>query len=210
MQVGPYARYSVHMDFMHPIRALAPGLTGAVLEVLARTTRPLSGRAVQRRVSRPASQAGVQKALDRLADTGLVRQISVGRAVLNELNRDHALASAVLEVVAMDETVLVRIAGLVRAHAPGVSHALLFGSLARREARTDSDVDLLLVWPDTIDESVRWSAAADIAVAVARLTGNPCTPLVYTDNEYVGLPERAPGFAASLDREAINLLFYAA
>lgn len=210
MHAGMYARYSMHMDLTHPIRTLAPGLTGAVLEVLARTPRPLTGRAVQRRVSRPASQAGVQKALDRLADTGLVRQISVGRAVLNELNRDHALASSVLEVVEMDETVPVRIAGLVRAHAPGVSRALLFGSLARREARADSDVDLLLVWPDSIDRSVRWSAAADIAVAVTRLTGNPCIPLVYTDDEFSGLPERAPEFAASLDREAIDLLSSAA
>ncbi|MDE0138037.1 MAG: nucleotidyltransferase domain-containing protein [bacterium] len=196
------------MDLTHPISALAPGLTGAVLEVLARATHPLTGRAVQRLVSRPASQAGVQKALDRLADTGLVSQTGAGRALLHRLNRAHVLAPAVLEVVAMNETIPIRIAEAVRIHAPGASSALLFGSVARREAAPHSDIDLLVVWPDTTEESTRWSAAADIAVAVARLTGNPCTPLVYTEDEYAGLPERAPAFAASLDRDSIDLLAY--
>ena len=178
--------------------------------MLARTARPLTGRAVQRHVSRPASQAGVQKALDRLAETGLVTQTRSGRAILNELNRDHALASAVLEVVALEETVLVRIAEVVRTFAPGVSRALLFGSVARHEAGIHSDVDLLLVWPDATKEQVRWSEAADVAVAVVQLTGNPCVPLVYTDDEYSGLRERAPAFAGSLDREAIDLLAHGA
>ena len=194
------------MDLTHPINTLAPGLTGAVLEVLARTTHPLTGRGVQRLVSRPASQAGVQKALDRLADTGLVQQTRAGRALLHRLNRDHVLARAVLEVVAAGDTLPLSIAEAVRTHAAGVSRALLFGSAARHEAGPDSDIDLLLVWPDTTEESMRWSAAASLAAAVARLTGNPCTPLVYTDDEYAGLAERAPGFAASLDRDAIDLL----
>lgn len=190
----------------HPISALAPGLTGAVLEVLARAAHPLTGRAVQRLVARPASQAGVQKALDRLAETGLVSQTGAGRALLHRLNRAHVLAPAVLEVVAMSETIPIRIGEAVRIHAPGASSALLFGSAARGEAAPGSDIDLLVVWPDTTEESARWSAAADIAVAVGRLTGNACTPLVYTEGEYAGLPERAPGFAASLERDAIDLL----
>lgn len=61
------------MDLSHPLSTLAPGLEGAVLEVLARSTEPLSGRAVRRRLSREASQSGVQKALDRLYVSGLVK-----------------------------------------------------------------------------------------------------------------------------------------
>lgn len=194
------------MDLLHPINALSPGLTGAVLEVLCRTTRPLSGRAVQRLLPRPASQAGVQKTLDRLAAAGLVTQTAAGRSILNLLNRDHALASAVIEVVAVGNDMPARIAEVVKTHATGVSMALLFGSVARGEAGPGSDIDLLLIWPTGTEEPVRWSAAADVAVGVTRLTGNPCTPLVYTDEEYAGLPERAPGFAESLAREAVTLI----
>lgn len=194
------------MDLSHPINALSPGLTGAVLEVLCRTIRPLSGRAVQRLLPRPASQAGVQKALDRLAADGLVIQTAAGRSILNQLNRDHALASAVIEVAALGDEIPARIAEIVKTHAKGVSMALLFGSVARGEAGPGSDIDLLLIWPAGTEEPVRWSAAAEVAVGVTQLTGNPCTPLVYTDEEYAGLPERAPGFAESLDREAVTLI----
>jgi len=194
------------MDLSHPINVLSPGLTGAVLEVLCRTTRPLSGRAVQRLLPRPASQAGVQKTLDRLAASGLVTQTAAGRSILNLLNRDHALAAAVFDVVAVGNDMPARIAEVVKTHAKGVLMALLFGSVARGEAGPGSDIDLLLIWPTGTEEAVRWSAAADVAVGVTRLTGNPCTPLVYTDEEYAGLPERAPRFAESLAREAITLI----
>jgi len=194
------------MDLSHPINALSPGLTGAVLEVLCRTTRPLSGRAVQRLLPRSASQAGVQKTLDRLAAEGLVTQTAAGRSILNLLNRDHALASAVNEVVAVGDDIPARIAEIVETHAKGVSMALLFGSVARGEAGPGSDIDLLLIWPAGTEESVLWAAAAEVAVGVTRLTGNPCTPLVYTDEDYAALPERAPGFAESLAREAVTLI----
>ncbi|WP_420614063.1 nucleotidyltransferase domain-containing protein [Candidatus Spongiisocius sp.] len=194
------------MDLSHPINALSPGLTGAVLEVLCRTTRPLSGRAVQRLLPKPASQAGVQKTLDRLATAGLVTQTAAGRSILNLLNRDHALAPAVVEAVAVGDEIPARIAEVVKTYAKGVSRALLFGSVARGEAGPGSDIDLLLVWPAGTDSAVRWSATAAVAIGVARLTGNPCTPLVYTDAEYAGLPERAPGFAESLAREAVTLI----
>lgn len=194
------------MDLTHPISTLAPGLNGAVLEVLARTTDPLTGRAVQRLVSRPASQAGVQKALDRLADTGLVRQTRAGRALLHRLNRDHVLAPAVIEIVGLADSIPDRIAEAVRAQVPRVSKALLFGSVARREARTESDVDLLVIWPDATDEDTRWAGSLAIADRVEALTGNTCLPMVYTEEEYAGLPERAPAFARSLARDAIDLL----
>lgn len=194
------------MDLTHPIRALAPGLTGAVLEVLAQASHPLTGRAVQRLVSRPASQAGVQGALNRLVDTGLVRQTRAGRALLHRLNRDHALAPAVIEVVRLADTMPDRIAEAVRAQVPGVSRAVLFGSVARREARAESDVDLLLIWPDHIDEDSRWSGSLAIADRVEQLTGNTCLPMVHTESTYEQVSETAPRFARSLAQDAIDLL----
>ena len=196
------------MDLSHPINALAPGLTGAVLEVLARTTLPLTGRAVQQLAPRTASQAGVQKALDRLAATGLVRQTPAGRSILNQLNRDHALAPAVIEVVALGDTMPARIAEVIRRHAGEASKALLFGSVTRGEAGPDSDIDLLLVWPADTDESTRWAGALDTARSVEQFVGNACIPLVYTDDEYASLPERSPAFADALARDAIDLLTY--
>ena len=171
------------MDLSHPLNTLAPGLEGAVLEVLARASKPLSGRAVQRRLSRAASQSGVQKALDRLCDAGLVTQKLNGRAILNRLNRDHALAPFVIDMVELGDTMPSRIAEVIGPYLEGASKALLFGSVARWQADADSDVDLILVWPDDTDKD-RWAANAGIMVDLMRLTGNSCNPMVFTESEF--------------------------
>lgn len=100
-----------------------------------------------------------------------------------------------------------RIASVVRSHADGMSRAILFGSAARGEERPDSDVDLLLVWPDNSDEDTRWDLAMRIAQMVDDDTGMVCIPLVYADSEYEQLSSE---FAISISREGIDLLSYAA
>ena len=196
------------MDLSHPINTLAPGLEGAVLEVLTRATRPLSGRAVRRCLSRQASQSGVQKALDRLCDAGLVTQSLKGRAILNQLNRDHVLAPFVVDLVELGDTMPSRLSDLIRPHLRGASKALLFGSVARWQADADSDIDLILVWPDEADEDP-WDVDLDIVGDLMRFTGNPCNTMVFTESEFTEqcAPwlDRAPDFS-ELPRVMINLL----
>ena len=196
------------VDLCHPLNTLAPGLEGAVLEVLARTDEPLSGREVRRRLSREASQAGVQKALDRLWDSGLVTQRRNGRAILNRLNRDHALAPFVIDLVEMGDTMPSRIAEVMRPHLKGASKALLFGSVARWQADSESDIDLILVWPDDYDKDP-WDAKDTISEALSRFTGNPCNTLLFTESEFEKecgpWLEREPDFP-DLPRTTLDLL----
>lgn len=96
-----------------------------------------------------------------------------------------------------------RIASAVRAHAHGVSQAILFGSVARGEDRPDSDVDMVLVWPNAVDEDARWDASMRIAQVVDGVAGRVCIPLVFTDGEYEHLSD---GFAGSLARDGVDLL----
>ena len=196
------------VDLSHPLNTLAPGLEGAVLEVLARATEPLSGREVRSRMSREASQAGVQKALDRLRVAGLVTQRPNGRAILNRLNRDHALARHVVDLVEMGDTMPSRIAEVIRPHLEGASKALLFGSVARWQADSDSDIDLILVWPDDYDKDP-WDATDSINEQLRRFTGNPCNTLLFTESEFeekcAPWLEREPDFP-ELPRTTLDLL----
>ena len=98
-----------------------------------------------------------------------------------------------------------RIASAVRDHADGVFRAILFGSVARGEERPDSDVDLLLVWPDNSDDDARWDTSMRVAQIVDDVAGRVCIPLVYTHNEYEHL---SSGLASSLDRDGIDLFAY--
>ena len=108
-------------------------------------------------------------------------------------------------VGAGDAALPARIASAVRDHADGVSRAILFGSVARGEERPDSDVDLLLVWPDNSDDDARWDISMRVAQIVDDVAGRVCIPLVYTHNEYEHL---SSGLDGSLDRDGIDLLTY--
>jgi len=194
------------MNLSHPTVSLISSLTGYVLEVLAKTTRPLSGREVHRLVARESSHVGVQRVLDELAAQGLVIQQETGRAILNTLNREHILAPIVIELVALKDRIPAVIAQIVGEEAPDVDRAVLFGSIAAEDADSESDVDLLLVWPDDVDSRVRDAAGHDIGNRIEQLLGNPCRVLHYAAKEYAGLAEAAPDFAESIGAAHIELL----
>jgi len=197
------------VNLTHPLSSLIPSLAGPVLEVLAHTTRPLTGREVQRLLPRDASQQGVQNVLDDLSAHGLVTQMQAGNAVLNSLNRDHILAPFVIRIADLRDELLRDLAAIVAEEAPWAIRAILFGSLARGEADEKSDIDLLLVWGDTVTEEEA-SPGEDISSRVQRLTGNPCRILYYTTSGFAALPDRAPDLHAALTTEGIDLLAPAA
>ena len=96
-----------------------------------------------------------------------------------------------------------QIALAVQRHADGVSRAILFGSVARGDEGPESDVDLLLVWPDSTDEDTRWDRSMRIARIVDAVVGKVCIPLIYTDREYEGI---SPALSTSLQRDGVDLL----
>ena len=100
------------------------------------------------------------------------------------------------------------VAEVVRTSAKGVTKALLFGSLARREAGEDSDVDLLLVWPADGDADHQWEVSMETGYLVDRATDMHCLPLVYTETDFDLMPQRYPHLAESLSRDGIDLLAY--
>ena len=99
-----------------------------------------------------------------------------------------------------------RLGEAVRAHAPGVVEALLFGSVARREDRAGSDVDILLVWPNGTDDDTLLVGSFETGRAIGEIIGRPCIPLNFTEGDYRNIPQRSPGFAAALERDGIRLL----
>ena len=100
------------------------------------------------------------------------------------------------------------VAEVVRTSVKGVTKALLFGSLAPREAGEDSDVDLLLVWPADGDADHQWEVSMETGYLVDRATAMHCLPFVYTEADYDLMPQRHPHLAESLSRDGIDLLAY--
>lgn len=85
------------MQFDRPFLALTPTVDGDVLQVLSGAEASFTPGEVQRLLGRH-SIAGVRLTLKRLTEQGIVLAAPAGRAVMYRLNRDHVLASAIIEM----------------------------------------------------------------------------------------------------------------
>jgi predicted nucleotidyltransferase len=159
------------MDMSLPITTVIPTLDGLVLTVLARTTKPLTGRRVHQLAS-AGSETGTRKVLHRLAATGLVIADQVGGSIQFSLNREHLAARPVLELTGLRQELFDRIGTAIKNWAVLPIHAGIFGSTARGDGDLDSDVDLLLVHQFD-DPPPQWSdQVSELAERVHAWTGN--------------------------------------
>lgn len=128
------------MDVGMPLRSVVPTLDGPVAAVLAATTAPLSLAEVHRRTG-SGSKSGIRRVLQRLVAEGLVHEVPGGYA----LNRDHLAAAAVEQLANLHGELIARIRGEVEAWTDPPALVGMFGSAARRDGDSSSDIDLLVV-----------------------------------------------------------------
>lgn len=173
------------MDLSSPIHSVIPNLQGDVLGVLARTERPLSGRAVAELLGGRGSVSGVAIALKRLVEAGVVTAEDNPPAVLYQLNRDHLAADAIIALGTMRERLIDMVRDTVSAWEPPAYGAWLFGSFARGEGGPGSDIDLLVVAPDSEATSAQWQIQLRaLSRSLRRATGNDCQILTLTSAEW--------------------------
>ena len=161
------------MDVARPYTAVAPGIEGEALVVLAGTTAPLTGRQIARLVRRGTSPS-VSAALDRLVEQGLVYRQEAGRAYLHTLNRAHIAAPVVQSLAGLRTELLRRLRDAIGSWRLPPTHASMFGSTARADGDMSSDVDLLVVRPRAVgEEDAAWRAQVDaLGESVHAWTGN--------------------------------------
>lgn len=163
------------MDVSHPIRAVVPSLDGPVLEVLARVMRSMTGREINR-LAGVGSPSGTQKVLARLVEQGVVRMEEHRSGIFYIGNREHLAWPAVEILVQIRRTFLSRLEFELKQWDPAPVHASLFGSMARGDGDSGSDIDILLIRPDGIDEDESpWADLVDhLRWQVEAWTGNHC------------------------------------
>lgn len=138
------------MDWNNPEHIFGSGLEPVVLRTLWRAGTPMTGSEVHR-VARKGSERGIRLALSRLALQGIVVSSRVGAAATHTLNREHfgfAAIDAAFSALDPWTQFRSRVTEVIADHGPDDPLSVtvaVFGSVARGEARLDSDVDLAVV-----------------------------------------------------------------
>jgi predicted nucleotidyltransferase len=161
------------MDLSRPLAVLTPTLDAAVLHALAATTAWASGAQVHR-LAGAGSPDGVRKVLARLVEQGIVLADEHPHATLYVLNRDHVAAGPIVALTRLRTDIVSRIAAAVAGWRPLLVHASLFGSFARGEATSASDIDVLLVVEPAMagDLDSRTAQIDQLAEDIRKWTGN--------------------------------------
>ena len=169
------------MDVGRPMTALVPSLDGPVLQALARTSRPVTGREMHR-LAGAGSESGVRLVLTRLVEHGLVNASQAGRATLYVANREHVAWPLVEGLVNLRREFFGRLRQLAASWPLVPVTVAVFGSAARGDGDVDSDIDVLVV--RAAGDDTAWdSQLGDLRERIAAWTGNACQVYELTEDE---------------------------
>jgi DNA-binding transcriptional ArsR family regulator len=193
------------MDLSRPFAAISPGVEADVLVALSGSTAQRTGRELARLSGR--SVTGAQHALDRLVDEGLVHRAEAGRSFLYTLNREHLLAPAVEVMAAARWKLVESLRELIGGWKSPTFHASLFGSAARGDGNSASDIDLFVVRRTEIDsEDGGWSRQLDeLADQVWLWTGNHTGVVEVSEADLPRLLEERPPVLEEVEQDGIDL-----
>lgn len=131
------------MDIGRPASVLVPAGTEAVLRVLAGSDAALGVREVARLAGVSANRAS--QVLSELAEHGLVLVDAHGAGRLCRLNRAHLAADPLLALVGLRARLIEFLRFEIGSWSRRALHVSLFGSAARGDGTTQSDLDLLVI-----------------------------------------------------------------
>lgn len=178
----------VGVDYVRPVEALVPGVQGKVLAACLRSDEPLTMRALARLAGVSANQSSV--VIDQLDDLGLVERRAAGRSLLVSLVHESPVVVALRQVAGLWTVTLQLWRERARTLDPAPLSMAVYGSWARGEARSSSDVDILVVLPPGMGESTEDRFREQFAVwctYAGRVAGLPISPIVLGAEETTGV-----------------------
>lgn len=180
-----------------PFGGLIPGSRGAVLHALLRTDAAMTGRQIHGLLAERHSLWAVQAALKELAALGIVDTQTIGRAGVHTINEDHI---AVAHLRALSNPFDALRTAVEESLGSGVESVIVFGSVARGEARASSDIDLAVI------AAPGWTGHLHVEDAIRSRLGSPCDVLVFTKDEFCQLAAAGEPVVADILRDGLALI----
>jgi len=194
------------VNYQRAVEALIPGVQGRVLGVLARTETEMTIRTVANLADASPQQATV--VVTHLVDLGVVSRREAGSSSLVRLERENEAARVVLALARLQESTMDRLTDVARHVVPAPVSLIVFGSFARGEADTESDLDILAVRSNHVDaDDNEWiDSLGRWEVDARKIVGNPVNMMVVSFDEVPALLRRRSGPWQAIAREGIPLL----
>ena len=133
------------MNLSVPLLDVASGTRAALLQTMVRLERPVTRRQLTAAAGTSAGHGN--SVIEDLISAGLVIEMKAGRSSLVSLNREHLAAPSIIALAGLRGELIRRLRARL-GEWPNLIGAWLFGSVARGEARPDSDIDVAIVVVD--------------------------------------------------------------
>ena len=194
------------MDLANPIRSAIPSSHGLVLAVLASTGIPLSGRRIAALTDGQLSPKGANLALRHLVAHGIVLAEDQPPSKLYSLNESHLAAESIVALAGMRRKLVSLLKERLQHCDDPPAGGWLFGSAARSTGGVASDIDLLLLRPDAVDDDV-WAFQRDeLTEDVLGWTGNPCAIIEMSQAEFEAMKTSEARLVDELRADGIPLV----
>ena len=194
------------MRFHEPLNDILGNRTQVkVLRLLARTRSAHTGRELARLIGQ--SHNSTRFALEELERNGLIVKQQAGRSNLYSLDEDNILMRDILlpafklEGRLLDEVAMI----LSREIGDQLLDIILFGSIAKAEESSRSDMDLVLVFKDEVNLKDIEDTVAEASLLIAKMFGNQVSPIIVTKAEFERKKKAGQGLWKEITKTGISL-----
>jgi predicted nucleotidyltransferase len=151
---------------------------GSILGLLfGQPDRPFHFQEIRRRI-KAAGVGSVQREVRILAEVGIVDRSKVGRQVYYQANRRHPIFPELRALIAKTVGVFEVLRSALEPLRNRIRFAFVYGSFARRDDNGESDLDLLIVGPVSLEEVLEKLGHAE------RILGRTINPALYSEEEF--------------------------
>jgi len=156
-----------------------------ILRLLSSKPGQFTIREISRRID--LTVPNISRALKELEEQAIVISQKAGRAILYTLNQNHYLVSNIILPMFEKESEAVKsLTEFLKKNLNGkVISVILFGSIAKKEEKAISDIDMLFVIDNRSNTQKIEREILEKNPEIIHLFGNPISPLVMTISEFI-------------------------